>query len=172
MKDKPKFKLQFNESKIEWWANRFQYNSDVDIESIAKIVKKQGYSTKIQLQEICKWKTHRSKKKVENNSEPFVKEITSFSFSTKDERSRIESLTLLDGVSWPTASVILHFCHPEKYPILDFRALESFGIEKKNITYDFTFWSAYVEECRAISKKTRHDMRTIDKALWQYSKEN
>ena len=31
----------------------------------------------------------------------------------KEERLRIEILTLLDGVGWPTASVILHFYHKE-----------------------------------------------------------
>jgi hypothetical protein len=172
VEDKPTFDLQFKESTISWWAERYEYNSEVDITSIGKTIKKQGYINHGQLKEICKWKTFRSKKKVEKNSEEFVREISAFSLSAKDERSRIESLTLLEGVRWPTASVILHFCHQEPYPILDFRALESFGIKKDDVNYNFEFWCRYVDECRKIAQRTGHDMRTIDKALWQYSKEN
>ncbi len=36
-------------------------------------------------------------------------------------------LRFLDGVEWPTASTILHFCGARPYPILDYRALWSLG---------------------------------------------
>ena len=128
-----KFKLEFKESEITQWANQYEYKSKVEIFPLAKSIKQQGYLTLEQLKEICEWKTPRSRKKVKDNSEEYVRTITSFSLSANDERSRIESLTLLDGVRWPTASVILHFCHRDPYPILDFRALDSFGIKEKNI---------------------------------------
>ena len=47
-----------------------------------------------------------------------VEDITRIALSTNSERLRIESLTLLDGVSWPSASVLLHFGHKDPYPIL------------------------------------------------------
>ena len=34
----------------------------------------------------------------------------------------------LSGVRWPTASVLLHFGHRDRYPILDYRALEALGV--------------------------------------------
>jgi hypothetical protein len=58
-----------------------------------------------------------------NNSASLVKELTGFSFSAKNEASRLGTLTLLEGVHFPTASVILHFCLDQSYPILDVRAL-------------------------------------------------
>jgi hypothetical protein len=36
---------------------------------------------------------------------------------------RTKVVTLLNGVRWPTASAILHFCHADPYPVLDVRAL-------------------------------------------------
>jgi hypothetical protein len=33
-------------------------------------------------------------------------------------------------VNWPTASVILHFVYPKRYPILDYRALWQFSKER------------------------------------------
>ena len=81
------------------------------------------------LKRVAHWKSPRSAGHVENNSDDYVKEITGFVFEAKEERSRIEILTVLSGVEWPTASVILHFFHPDPYPILDFRALWSLNRE-------------------------------------------
>jgi|GEM_PF-4284513 len=63
------------------------------------------------------------------NPEEFVREITTFCFSAAYEESKIGSLILLKGVQYPTASVILHFCVSDTYPILDFRAVWSLGME-------------------------------------------
>ena len=86
------------------------------------------------------------------------------------EQLRIEALTLLRGVSWPIASTILHWCHADPYPVLDLRALWSLGIDTTP-RYDFPFWWAYVERCRALAAEARMSMRMLDRALWQYSRE-
>jgi hypothetical protein len=80
-------------------------------------------------------------------------------------------LRSLAGVEWPTASVILHFCDRRPYPILDYRALWSLGYRKPP-AYTFAFWMAYTRFTRELSQATGHSMRTVDKALWQYSKEH
>jgi len=117
------------------------------------------------------WKSKRPKKSYENNDEILVKEITGFSFSAIGEEARIKSLTVLNGVSWPVASTILHFKFPDRYPIMDFRAIWSLGWEQPK-KYDFIFWQKYCEEITKLSKNYNLPMRTIDKALWEYSKEN
>jgi hypothetical protein len=38
--------------------------------------------------------------------------------------------------------------------------------------YDFDLWWCYVCTCREIAAQAGVDMRTLDRALWQYSKEN
>ena len=96
--------------------------------------------------------------------------MTAIALNATSERTRIETLTLLDGVSWLTASVILHFFHRRRYPILDFRALWSVGLETPS-QYGFDFWWGYVKYCRAVAKESQVDMRTLARALWQYSKE-
>lgn len=77
---------------------------------------------------------------------------------------------LLDGVSWPVASVLLHFGSCDRYPILDFRALWSLRIKVPK-QYDFGFWWAYTLYCRSLADEHNVSMRTLDRALWQYSKE-
>jgi len=76
----------------------------------------------------------------------------------------------LDGVDWPTASVLLHFCDRQPYPVLDFRALWSLRISTPP-TYTFEFWWAYVICTRQLADAAGESMRTVDRALWQYSKE-
>ncbi len=88
-----------------------------------------------------------------------------------EERAKIEVLTLLDGVLWPSASVILHLFYEKLYPILDFRALYSVGLEVPK-QYSFSFWWPYVQFCREVAQRNSVNMRILDRALWKYSKEN
>ena len=165
-------KLKFKNSQIQELAKRYGYPSNEDaVTSLAPLIKEQNYVTKNQLQILCKWKSPRSAGNMLSNDEEYIKEITKYSFQTKNERTRIEVLTLLDGVRWPTASCILHLFHNDKYPILDFRALWSIGIDKPP-DYKYDFWINYTNFCRNISKEQNISMRNLDKALWQYSKEN
>lgn len=102
--------------------------------------RKPKFLTRAELIKIGKWKSPRTIKHCssQDNDDCTVKAISGFSFSTKSERARIESLFVFKGVNWPTASTILHFAFPNKYPILDFRVLESIGWEKPS-QYNFSF---------------------------------
>ena len=127
--------------------------------------------TRDELAKLAYWKAPRSAGHIQRNTEDYVREITGFALSARSERARIEVLTNLDGVGWPTASVVLHFFHQDPYPIMDFRALWSVSLEVPT-QYDFDFWWEYVRFCRDIAQSSALDMRTLDRALWQYSKEN
>ncbi|MCB0241463.1 MAG: hypothetical protein KDH08_23170 [Anaerolineae bacterium] len=65
------------------------------------------------------------------------------------------------------ATVILHWCHREPYPILDYRALWALGYEQPP-TYTFNFWQAYTIFCRDLAAKTRVSIRELDRALWAF----
>jgi hypothetical protein len=82
----------------------------------------------------------------------------------------MEALLALDGVGVPTASALLHFAFPDEYPILDERALESLGVEART-QYPVSFWLGYLDACRALAREHAVHIRTLDKALWQHSKE-
>ena len=141
-----------------------------------KDIENSGFMTKEQLHTLAKWKSPRRAKLVCRNSDDYVKEITKFALNCCSERARIESLTLLDGVGWPIASVILHFYHREKYPLLDFRALWSVGLDVPPNSYNYNLWEEYTGFCRKLYDQAKVTMptvtmRCIDQALWQYSKE-
>lgn len=162
-------KLKFNEAEIGGWSQRYDYRQE-DAELVAMVpnIRTVGSLTLDQLRNVARWKARRSAGQVERNDEEYVTTITGFALQTRCERARIETLTLLNGVGWPTASVILHFFHCDPYPILDFRALWSVGEEVPS-QYTFDFWWRYVLFCRGLADGTGLDMRTLDRALWAYS---
>ena len=138
---------------------------------MASSIRKKGWLTKPQLDAVVRWKSPRNIGRAAANPEVFLKEVSGFALASTDERARISSLTLLDGVQWPTASVILHLFHREPYPILDFRALWSISTEVPS-QYSFDFWQAYTDFCRKTAGEAGMTMRNLDRALWQYSKDN
>ena len=165
-------KLRFRRSQIREIAQQYRYPlSDRELTALAPVAKQKGYLTRAELSRLAQWKAPRSAGHVAKNQERYVREITGFALSARTEQARIEVLTNLCGVSWPTASVILHFFHPKPYPILDYRALWSVSLEVPT-QYSFDFWWEYVVFCRDLAEQAGVDMRTLDKALWQYSKEN
>jgi hypothetical protein len=163
-------KLRFQESEIRQWADKYHYPLEGEVLALKGPVLKAGCLNKRQLGLVALWKAPRSAKHVDKNTNAYIKEVTAFAFQANDERARIESLTILDGVAWPTASVILHLFHRDPYPILDFRALWSIGLPVPS-QYEFSLWWPYVEYSRAVAARNDVDMRTLDRALWQYSKE-
>jgi hypothetical protein len=167
------FKPRVSAGKLKALALHYPADYDHEVESVvAPRVRARGYFTKPEFEQLCKWKSPRSQRKVAANSAEYIEEVTRTALSTESEQLRIEVLTLLNGVSWPTASVILHFCHRDSYPILDVRALWSLGVEAGKVTYNFDLWREYTLVCRGLAKSTGLSMREVDRALWQYSKEN
>jgi len=172
MAGKYPFKLRFNNKAISKWAERHPSEEAVRVVNVLPpIVKARGFYSKEELQEYCHWKSPRTQSRVAQNPPEFVEAVTSVALSTPNERLRIEILTLLHGVNWPSASVLLHFGHKDPYPILDFRALWSLSIDSRKVKYNFDLWWEYTLYCRQLAKEADVSMRELDLALWQFSKE-
>lgn len=165
------YKLRIPTDKVKHYTEQYDFIAETKLEKYHEIGPRQGYLTADQLYEICRWKSKRKAARAKNNPDVFVNEITKFSFAAKCERSKIGSLMLLDGVQMPTASVILHFCVNQTYPILDVRALWSLSIDKPSY-YNSDFWEEYTAICREVAKKLAISVRELDMALWQYSKKH
>jgi hypothetical protein len=168
-----KFKLRFPRTEVAKWAARYDFsNGDAVPLALAPSVQKRAYLKRAEFLALGKWKTPRTQKALRANSEDFIKAVTSTSLSSRDERLRIEVLILLSGVQWPTASVVLHFCARDPYPILDYRALWSLSCDVPKQGYNFDHWWSYCEFTRRIASQCSVSMRVLDRALWQYSKEH
>jgi hypothetical protein len=152
-------------------AKRYSYPSEGRIvDKIGPAARERGHFTRSEFIDVCGWKTERSKSRVAANSEAEVVEATRLALGAETEALRIWIPMGLSGVQWATSSVLLHFGHRDRYPILDYRALEALGVTG-HVNYTVPFWIAYVAACRAIDDETGLGMRTIDRAMWQWSKE-
>ena len=169
-------KLRFCESEIPYWAERYSDPDGEELENeltdkdLVNKVQQQQYLTRDILKKVARWKSPRRVGLIEHNSENDVREITGYALKSQSERVTWGVLTCLAGVGLPTASAILHFFHEEPYPIIDFRAIWSISVEKYN--YTFSFWLEYISFCRELAKSNDVDMRTLDRALWEYSRKN
>jgi hypothetical protein len=166
------FRLRFDISNVADLAARFPSvgSEEALLHRILHQVVARGHLTRAEFLTLCAWKTPRSKPRCRENSEHDVRTLTRAALASDDEALKIDLLRLLRGVEWPTASVILHFCDARPYPILDVRALWSLGYDTPP-RYTMEFWLGYVEFTRGLAVRAGVDMRTLDKALWQYSKE-
>ena len=136
---------------------------------LAPAVRRRGCFTRREFLEFAAWKSPRALPRCRTNEDAFVRAVTATALATPSDRLRIEVLRLLNGVDWPTASVLLHFAHADPYPILDVRALWTLGVSTP-LAYSYDVWSAYTARCRALAAQSGLSMRDLDRALWQYSK--
>ena len=166
------FRLRFPEADIAKWAARFGDDGSDDeiLDEIRSPALIRGHLTRPEFLKICAWKSVRTKPSCRRNGAHRIETLTRAAFATSDEALKINLLRLLDGVEWPTASTILHFCETRPYPILDYRALWSLGLSNPP-TFTTEFWLAYLAFTRDLADRLGHPIRTVDKALWRYSKE-
>lgn len=76
----------------------------------------------------------------------------------------------LVGVQLPVASAILTAIDPARFTISDFRAFEA--LSASDCYLDLQLYLDYLVFCRGLALRTNTTLRTLDKALWQWSVEH
>ena len=167
------FRLQFDPAEIGALAARFgdSGGADATVTAAGAAAAGRGHYERAEFLLVCAWKTPRSRPRVAANDDAAIERSTHRALAPgAGERERMEALLELSGVGVPTGSVLLHCANPPAYPILDVRALESLGVTGRS-TYPVAFWLRYLEACRSLAAAHGVSLRTLDKALWQHSKE-
>ena len=162
-------RILLSKNEVLLYSAQYNYGGDDELAfGLAEAIKR-GFMTRDDLISVAKWKWRggRVRQLAAENSEEEVREITRVSFSARSERLRIGALLALRGVNWPMASVILHFAFPDRYPILDVRAMTTVG---GSTIYTFEKWKQYVEICRECAEQMGVTMRILDRALWTVDK--
>lgn len=162
---------QYAAKYLEDNANRPEEDQDQYIEKTLEQTASRGYLTKEEYLILYRWKSQRTLPLAKKTKKELVEEATRAAFAAKNEEVKIGVLMILPGVQMPVASTILHWVFPNRYPLLDFRALWTLGIDKPP-TYNFAFWEKYVIACRSIAAEAKVSMRDLDRALWQFSAEH
>ncbi len=152
---------------LQTYAQQYDQTYDAPVAALVESVKKRGYLTKPDLTILGDWKSPRIRPKLAQNSDEFIQEVTSQALSTHFVRLAIHIPLVLIGVGMPVASTILHWFHPDPFPILDVRALWTLGLQDDVQSLDL--WEKYVGLTRQFAQDWHTDMRTLDRALWQFS---
>lgn len=165
----PLFRLQFSPLEIKTLATRYYDKREADALVAGELIRKGQYTFK-NLAIICEWKTRgRRRTLLAENKEEEVADTLRLALDAKSDRAAIAVLTGLSGVQVPVASAIVTAIYPERFTIVDFRALQALGVTNAVITVDF--YLKYLEACSKLAKESRVDLRMLDRALWQWSKE-
>ncbi|MEA2172291.1 MAG: hypothetical protein QOF76_5591 [Solirubrobacteraceae bacterium] len=165
-----RFTLQQTTAELTALAARFGEGDDPRVVRAGALARARGHYTRTEFVRVCRWKTPRSAPRIAANGPAAIRRATATALTDPDEALRVAALLSLDGVGFPTASTLLHFAFPEAYPILDVRALETLGYTG-SASYTIPFWLEYVDTCRRLAAKHALSLRTLDKALWQASRD-
>jgi hypothetical protein len=131
----------------------------------------QGFLTKALFVRLARWKSKRQTPNYESNDEAAVRAATTRAFkATDDARTALLALMQLRGVALRTASAILHWMHPDLYPIIDVRVVGALGKPKPSSYEDIDFYLTIAQEVKALAQRHALDLRTIDRALWAWQK--
>jgi hypothetical protein len=165
----PKFVLKFDPSEIDALAERYCPAQDNDALNAGRLIDTVNYSKK-PLKVIVDWKSPRRAALIDENQDGEITAVLELAGkSSTSEAMAVGLLTTLRGVGIPMASAILTAIHPEKYTVLDYRALESLGVNNWPDTVGF--YVHYLEACRELAVRYGKSLRDFDRALWQWSKE-
>ena len=129
---------------------------------------------KVHFVKLCMWKSQRQKSRYESNDAMLVETATRLAYDLDEDILKLYVLMALEGVGVPVASTILHFLHPDRFPIFDVRARSSLAgagrWTRRKDDQSPTAWLDYVSVMRKLAAKHRVSLRSLDKALFAYDK--
>jgi hypothetical protein len=168
-KEPPNFQLQYDPADIPKLAAKYMATwakADGEMEAAGRRIAS-GELTRTNLEVIYRWKSARRIGLLANNTDATIAQALKRAISAKEVREAVRSLTCLEGVGVKMASAILTAIDPERYTVLDVRALDALGVENSE---DIDLYVLYVEACRGMARKYGVKMRDLDRANWQWSK--
>ncbi|HUC31702.1 MAG TPA: hypothetical protein VMR99_03405 [Candidatus Paceibacterota bacterium] len=172
MRNIKQFELKFKPSLIPEIAARYSYSFQKEDDALkAGEQIRSGEYTRTNLERIFEWKTKgRGRSRLLVNTDEEIADTLKLAMAAKTDRAAVAVLIGLSGVQVPVSSAILTAINPESFTIIDFRALEALGVIQPSINIDF--YLKYLNKCRSLAKENNVPLRTLDRALWQWSKEN
>ncbi|MEJ2249555.1 MAG: hypothetical protein P8Y97_07840 [Candidatus Lokiarchaeota archaeon] len=172
---------------IKTWKEKYLENDEEKYRDIIKLVKKDMKEirtiSKDVFEDIYKWKTrNRSIDRCDLDNYDKVQKENFSVISLLPDRVKIYVVYGLPGIRLPVASSILHFIHPEKFPIIDVRTtrlLQKFEyLNYKGLPYSYMDHPENYNQFRTVifgirkSLNKEYSLREIDRALFAYDSTN
>jgi hypothetical protein len=136
-------------------------------EEVGPAVRVRGFYGPGEFAAVAAWKSPRSRPWIARNSADDVLDVTRLALNAP-ERLQHRLLLLLRGVQVPTGTALLAVAQPDRHTIFDVRstgALRRLGLWDGGGGY-----VSYLEVCRTVARRRRVALRTLDRALWRWSK--
>jgi thermostable 8-oxoguanine DNA glycosylase len=141
-------------------------------------VRQQGYFTKPEFLAMCKWKDSRELRRqdLHSHSERIIVDVSTQTFATSNETTRMLLLDSLKGVGIPVASAILTLTDPTNYGVIDIRVWQLLHLyEEVKYSPDGTglgirHWLDYLPLLRTYANRFRVSARMIELSLFEHHK--
>lgn len=177
------FQLQPAEADLQQLAEEYWQKSgekDRELEKAAfeagEAIRNGDYSL-ANLEAIVRWKSERLVQYLIGNSNEKIRRVLAVAAaSDTSTETAVKVLLELHGVDLPVASAILAAIFPERYTVLDYRALEALG----HARHDVRFYEEYLSFCKRLAESNivtpqselpaPTPLRTLDRALWEWSR--
>jgi len=163
------FVLQFPIAEIQKWAERYP-GDDEDVYKIGRKIRA-GDHSRVNLEGIVRWKSPRRAALISKNTDAEIADALRLAGAATEPRSAFAVLMGLSGVGTPVASAILMAIDPLRYTLIDWRALEALGAPELDANLH-CYIKLYLPECKRLAKEGAVSLRTLDHALWSWSKFN
>ncbi|MGA7339270.1 MAG: hypothetical protein WBE72_14825 [Terracidiphilus sp.] len=177
------FQLQPPETELQELAEQYWEKAGEREQELEKAAFEAGESirngdfTLANLEAIVRWKSERVVHYLIGNSNEKIRRVLGVVTAPgATTEAAVKALLELHGVDLPVASAILAAIYPERYTVLDFRALEALG----HARHDVRFYEEYLDFCKRLADsnivKPQSDLpaptplRTLDRALWEWSR--
>ncbi len=177
------FQLQPAETELQQLAEQYWQEAGEKEHELEKAAFEAGEAirngdfTLANLEAIVRWKSERVVHYLIANSNEKIKHALSVASDPgASTETAVKALLELHGVDIPVASAILAAIFPERYTVLDFRALEALG----HARHDVRFYEEYVSFCKHLAESNivqpQSDLpgptplRALDRALWEWSR--
>jgi hypothetical protein len=177
------FQLQPAETDLQHLAEEYWQKTDEkerQLEQAAfdagEAIRKGDY-TLANLEAIVRWKSERAVHYLIGNSDEKIRRVLSIAASPQSStQDAVNALLELHGVDLAVASAVLAAIYPERYTVLDYRALEALG----HARHDIHFYEEYLAFCKRLAEsnivKPQSELpaptplRALDRALWEWSR--
>ncbi len=177
------FELQPEESELQQLAEQYWRKTGEKEHELEKAAFQAGAAIRngdfslANLEIIVRWKSERVVHYLIGNSEEQIGRALKVAAAPDTPvRNAVEALIALRGVDISVASAILAAIYPERYAVLDFRALEALG----HARHDVEFYEHYVAYCQKLAErgilKPQPDLpgptslHALERALWEWSR--
>ena len=127
------------------------------------------YLSKVLFVRLARWKSVRQTPNYEANTEADIQTATAAAFNAADDDAALTALIGLRGVALRTASAILQWMRPDRFPIIDVR-VAALGEPEPTSYDDRGLYRRLADRIRTTAARHSLDLRTLDRALWTWDK--